>query len=446
MSKTLLILIVLFLALPPALHAQTDEELIKGRVDAGETPGIAVAIYRDGKTTYYAFGYADVAGKRVPDSKTLFEIGSITKTFTTIVAAQLAQEGKLSLSDPAQKYFPEGSTLPTRGDKVITIEDLASARSGLPRMPHNFKPADNENPYIDYTAANLFDFLNGYQLTRDIGSLYEYSNLGMGLLGVIVSRVDGKPYRDVVTARILKPLKMNSTFLNTPGRTDKNSAIGYSDGKPVKAWTWSDESAMQGAGGLLSNTEDMMKYLLANMNPPDNSLGKAMKEAHKPRMDAGRNNVKIGLGWHLRNKIIWHNGGTGGFRTFAGFEPEKKMAVVVLTNSGIGADDIGFHLMDETIPLKTIRQTAAVPVNVLQSYVGVYEFSPQFSIEVTLDNGQLAAQATGQGKANLYAESEVKFFYKIVDAQVEFMKDSSGAIEKMLLYQNGQILGGMKKP
>jgi CubicO group peptidase (beta-lactamase class C family) len=444
MNKTRLIL--LFLAVPLSLRAQTDEELIKARVDAGETPGIAVAIYREGKSTYYAFGYADVAGKRAPDSKTLFEIGSITKTFTSIVAAQLAQEGKLSLTDPAQKYFPEGSTLPTRGDKVITIEDLASARSGLPRMPHNFMPADNANPYIDYTAANLFDFLKGYQLTRDIGTQYEYSNLGMGLLGVLVSRIDGKPYREAVTTRILKPLKMNSTFLNTPGRADKNSAIGYSDDKPVKAWTWSDESAMQGAGGLLSNTEDMMKYLLANMNPPDNSLGRAMKDAHQPRMDAGRNNVKIGLGWHIRNKIIWHNGGTGGFRTFAGFEPEKKMAVVVLTNSGMGADDLGFHMMDESIPLKAIRKIVSVPDAALQSYVGVYELTAEFSIAVMLEGGQLVAQATGQGKANLYAESEMKFFYRIVDAQVEFVKNSEGAIDKLLLYQGGQIRAGIRKP
>jgi CubicO group peptidase (beta-lactamase class C family) len=313
-------------------------------------------------------------------------------------------------------------------------------------MPNNFKPADNENPYIDYTAANLYEFLKGYQLTRDIASQYEYSNLGMGLLGVIVSRVDGKPYREVVTARILKPLKMNSTFLNTPARTDKNSALGYSESKPVKAWTWSDESAMQGAGGLLSNTEDMMKYLLANMNPPDNSLGKAMKEAHQPRMDIGRNNMKIGLGWHMRNKIIWHNGGTGGFRTFAGFEPEKKMAVVVLTNSGMGADDLGFHLMDESIPLKTIRQVVTVPASILQSYVGMYEFSPQFSIEVTIENGQLYAQATNQPKFSIYPETEQKFFLKVVDAQMEFVKDSAGAIEKMLMYQNGGIIGGVRKP
>ena len=214
--KKLILVTFLLLVASTAVHAQTDEALIKARVDAGETPGIAVAIYRDGKVTYHSFGFADLAARRPVDSKTLFEIGSITKTFTTIIAAQQAQEGKLSLTDPVQKYLPEGVNLPTRGDRVITVEDIASARSGLPRLPSNMKPADNENPYFDITTQNLYDFLKGYTLTRDIGSQYEYSNLAMGLLGVLVSRVDGKPYREVVTMRILEPLKMNSTFLNTP--------------------------------------------------------------------------------------------------------------------------------------------------------------------------------------------------------------------------------------
>ncbi len=144
-------------------------------------------------------------------------------------------------------------------------------------------------------------------------------------------------------SRILKPLRMHETFLNTPGRKDKNSATGYADGNAVKAWTWTDASAMQGAGGLLSNAEDMMKYVIANLKPGNNTLGRAMTNSHQARMEIGRNNMKIALGWHIRNKIIWHNGGTGGFRTFAGFDPEKKTAVVVLTNSTQGADDLGFH-------------------------------------------------------------------------------------------------------
>ncbi len=423
---------------------QSVETLIQERIDAEETPGIAVAIHQDGKTIYYAYGYADLANQRKVDSKTLFEIGSITKTFTTVMAAQLAEEGKLSLDDPIQKFLPQGVTAPTRAEKVITFADLASARSGLPRMPENFHPADESNPYIDYTEAMLFSFLSGYSLTRDIGSQYEYSNLGMGLLGVLVGRIESKAYREAVSTRILTPLKMKSTFMNTPGRTDKNAAVGYSGKQAAKAWTWTDQSSLQGAGGLLSNAEDMMTYLLANLSPGTDNLGRAMTTSHQPRMDIGRNNMKIGLGWHIRNKIVWHNGGTGGFRSFAGFDPEKKLAVVILTNSTTSADDLGFHLLDETIPLKKIRKPVNVPTAVLQSYVGKYEITPGFQIEVTLEKDQLSIQATNQPKAEIFAESDVKFYLKIVEAQIEFMKNTQGEIEKLVLYQNGQALNGVR--
>ncbi len=440
--------LVIFLFGALAAHAQDVESLLKERVDAGETQGIVVGIYEKGMTTYYHYGYADVASKRLVDSKTLFEIGSITKTFTCIMLAQEVEEGKVQLSDPVQKFLPTGVMMPSRGGKQITFEDLASARSGLPRLPSNMAPADNENPYIDYTEDKLWAFLSGYTLARDIASQYEYSNLGMGLLGVLVSKIDGsgKPYREVVTRRILKPLRMHETFMNTPGRKDKNSATGYADGNPVKPWTWSDGSCMQGAGGLLSNAEDMIKYMIANLKPSNNTLGKAMTNSHQARMDIGRNNMKIALGWHIRNKIIWHNGGTGGFRTFAGFEPEKKMAVVVLTNSTQGADDLGFHLMDETIPLKTIRKPVTVAPEILQSYVGNYEISPQFKIDITLENGRLFAQATNQPKFGIYAESDTRFFLRVVEAQVEFIKTPEGKIEKLILYQNGQAMNGIRKP
>jgi len=438
---TLLLLLVITVG-----HAQSADQLARDRVDAGETPGIVVAVYQDGKTTYYTHGFANIAAQRKPDSKTLFEIGSITKTFTTTVLAEQVEEGKVKLTDPIQKFLPDGVKSPVRGDKVITFEDLASARSGLPRLPDNMNPADNFNPYLDYTEDKLFAFLNNYNLPRDIGSQYEYSNLGMGLLGVLVSRIDGKLYRETVEQRILNPLGMNSTFLNSPGRNDKNIAQGYADTNLAPAWTWADGSCIQGAGGLLSNAEDMMKYLLANMNPKDNALGRAMKNAHQPRMEVGRNGMKIGLGWHLRNKIIWHNGGTGGFRTFAGFEPEKKMAVVVLTNSTAGADDIGFHLLDETIPLKQIRKPVTVAADILKKYVGVYEITPMFDLTITEENGQLFTKATNQPRFNLYGESDSKFYLKVVDAQVEFIKNDAGVVDKLILYQNGASRVGIRKP
>jgi len=188
----------------------------------------------------------------------------------------------------------------------------------------------------------------------------------------------------------------------------------------------------------------MMKYLIANLSE-SGPLGKALAMTHQPRHDAGAANMEIGMGWHIMNKtIVWHNGGTGGFRTFAGFNPKTKTAVVVLTNSNTGADDLGFHLLDSSLPLKAPHPVVAVDEKTLKEYVGEYELCPQFKITITLKDGSLFAQATGQGAFEVFPESQKKFFYKVVDAQIEFAKDEKGGVEKLLLYQNGAIMGARK--
>lgn len=424
-------------------QAQDVNALLKERVDTKETPGIVVGIFENGKTTYYAYGVAQIDSQKPVDSKTLFEIGSITKTFTTTELALLVTRDRVKLTDPIQKFLPPNVIAPSRNNQLITFADLAKARSGLPRLPSNMKPADAQNPYIDYTEDKLFEFLPTYSLLRDIGSQYEYSNLGMGLLGVLVSRIERKTYQALITEDILKPLQMNSTFLNMPDKQYPNLAQGYTGTQPTKAWTWNDNSSMQGAGGLLSNAEDMIKYLKANLETNDSELARAMRLAHEPKADAGKE-MEIGLGWHLRGDIVWHNGGTGGFRTFAGLNPKKNKAVIVLTNSTTGADDLGFHLIDPSLPLKTIRRPVEVPVATLQSYVGTYELTPQFKIEITRNGSQLFAQATGQLAFEIYPESETKFFYKVVVADIQFSKDQKNEVDKLTLFQNGQQLVGKR--
>lgn len=430
------------LLLATIAYGQTVEEKIKQRIEYQETPGIVVGIYESGKITYHAFGVADIQKNEPVSSKTLFEIGSITKVFTTSLAALLSIENKISFSDKAQKYLPSKAVLPEKDGKAITIEHLATAHSGLPRMPKNFTPADIANPYIDYREDALIVFLNNVELARDPGSDYEYSNLGMGLLGYILTQVEEKPYPKLVTDRITKPLDMKNTFVSGM-RNDKPLAIGYSDKNLVKAWTWDNESVLTGAGGLISNAEDMMKFLVAQLTTNNSQFSQAFTITHKARADAGK--MKIGYGWHIRDEnIVWHNGGTGGFRSFAGFDKTKNKAVVVLTNSTTGADDLGFHLLDEKLPLKELKKPFSVAEETLKKYLGTYELSPGFNIEVTLEKGEVSIQATGQPKAAIYAESETKFYLKVVPAQIEFFKDDTGAIDKLILYQNGGSIPGKK--
>jgi CubicO group peptidase (beta-lactamase class C family) len=436
---------LIFFQLIAALSvAQTIEEKIRQRVDFQETPGIVVGLYENGKVNYYAYGVANLQTGEAVSSKTVFEIGSITKTFTTEIAALLSLQGKLNFSEKAQTYLPPTMVLPEKNGKAITLEHLATAHSGLPRMPMNFSPEDPENPYIDYRENELTGFINHSELAREPGSHYEYSNLGMGLLGFILTRIENKPYSLLVNDLITRPLNMTNTWVSGQ-RQEKLLATGYSGTQPIKAWTWDDQSVLTGAGGLVSNAEDMITYMVANLQAAGKStqLANAFALTHQPRGDAGK--MKIGYGWHIReNDIVWHNGGTGGFRSFAGFSTSKNKAVVVLTNSNTGADDLGFHLLDSKYALKELKIPYSVSPEILQEYVGRYELAPNFVITVTYEGGQLAIQATNQPKATIYAESETKFYLKVVNAQVEFVRSENRQVEKLILYQNGSVLPGKR--
>jgi CubicO group peptidase (beta-lactamase class C family) len=439
--KYFTILLILFLASPA--FCQPIEELTKVRVDFNETPGIAVGVYENGKTNFYNFGFADINSKEPVTAKTLFEIGSITKTFTTEMLAYMVSQYEVSLTDNAQKYFPSNVVLPQKNGKFITLENLAMARSGLPRLPGNLSPADPTNPYVDYTEKELFQFLTNCELSREPGSQYEYSNLGMGTLGYILAKKRGVSYRQLLSEIITKPLKMNQTFISGEVKDKKKLATGYVDRNAVKAWTWTDQSSLTGAGGIISNAEDMVTYLVAQLSPETNPLINAFKETHHERADAAT--MQIGLGWHIRDhKIIWHNGGTGGFRSFAGFDPEKKRAIVILTNSTNGADDLGFHWLDENVPLKELKKSVVIDPAELKKYEGQFAITPLFILNISVEDGQLKLQATNQPKVTLYADSIGKFYLKVVDARVEFSRDENQQVTSLTLFQSGQQLIGKK--
>lgn len=436
-------LICLWLICGPFLGVgQSLDELCKQRVDAEETPGIAVAIFENDKPQFFYYGLADVGSKEPVTAKTLFEIGSITKTFTCSVLSYLVQTKAISLEDAAQNHLPSSIQLPKKNSKSVTLLHLATAHSGLPRMPGNFSPADQNNPYIDYTEKEMTAFLNNCELKNEPGTTYEYSNLGMGLLGFILTQEKNKAYGDMVKDVIFTPLGMKQTYIS--GEVTKSLATGYRDTNPVKAWTWNSRSVLTGAGGILSNAEDMLKFLTSQW--ADNTpLSSAFKAARQERADAGGPVMQIGLGWHIReHKYIWHNGGTGGFRSFAGFDPEKKRAIVILTNSTTGADDLGFHWLDETVPLKAIKKPIKLDPGVVKEYEGVYEINPTFKITITSKGADLFLQATAQPTLSIYAEEPDKFFLKIAEAKVQFTRDANNKIEKLVLFQNGAVLEGKK--
>ena len=327
--------ITLFLLLLIAVHTGYGQETeissevkkhIKELIDKGIHTGI-VAAYIDGDdVTYYSYGKTIRGGDQDVDKNSVFEIGSISKVFTTILLADQVVNGKMKLTDPISKYLPENTKSPVRNEKQITLKDLATHSSGLPRLPSNLNPTNPANPYADYTVQQMYDFISSHELTRDVGEAYEYSNYGMGLLGHILELQTGKSYEELVLEKIAAVFKMKNTRIALTENMKEHLAKGHAAGKEVENW---DIISLAGAGGIRSTTVDMVNFIKANMSDQNTPIHKAMKMTHQVSYSNTTQNFEMGLGWHYAKNnninIIWHNGGTGGYRSFAGFiEGTKK--------------------------------------------------------------------------------------------------------------------------
>ena len=239
--------------------------IIRQRVEEKRSAGIVVGLLEpDGRTRVVAYGDPG-PGQPPLDGNSVFEIGSISKVFTATVLAELVQEGKVNLDDPVQKYLPSSVHVPSRNGRQITLGSLSEQNSGLPRMPSNFHPANPANPYADYGAQQLYEFLSGYQLTRDPGAQFEYSNLGVGLLGHALSLATGKSYEELERTRVWAPLRMEHTAITLTPWMKAHLALGHDEqGNVVPNW---DLDVLAGAGAIRSTANDMLKFADANLHP-----------------------------------------------------------------------------------------------------------------------------------------------------------------------------------
>jgi D-alanyl-D-alanine-carboxypeptidase/D-alanyl-D-alanine-endopeptidase len=359
----------------------------------------------------------------------------------------------MSLDDPAQKYLPEGVTMPQFEGQEITLEQLATHTSGLPRMPDNFAPADPRNPYADYDEKLLYEFLNGHTLARAPGSQYEYSNLAMGLLGHLLVRqaaaggADGLPtsaaYQSLLRERIAEPLGMPDTVIALSDEQRQRLAPGHdADGAPYPNW---DLNVLAGAGAIRSTVDDLLKFLAANLDPPEGALGEAMRLSHEPRHEIAPGAGQMALGWLIAGDGFsrLHSGQTGGYHSTLVFDPRSQVGVVVLANSACGeVDEFAYNILRlaggyDLVP-QTFRKLADVPAETLDKYVGTYTLAPGFVFTITHEAGKLFAQLTGQDRARIYPQSATEFFYRVVDAQISFVVDDDGAVGKLILHQNGR--------
>ncbi len=422
--------------LRPLLLNRTDE--------ARKALGIVVGLVDATGERFIASGVTAPGGTVAPDADTVFEIGSITKVFTSLVLADMVVRGEVKLEDPVAKFLPQTVRVPSRGGREITLLDLSNQVSGLPRLPDNLKPADQNDPYADYGPAKLYEFLSGATLTRDIGEKYEYSNLGVGLLGQALALKAGISYEELVRRRVLEPLGMTDTTITLTEAQKKRLAAGSGPTlRPVGNWRF---DALAGAGALLSTSRDMLKLLTAAMGLRETPLRGTFDLMLQKRRPTGTPDLDIAMGWHIWTKygagIVWHNGGTGGYRSFAGFDPKARTGVVVLCNTSFGVDDLGLHALEPKWPVGRFRppverKPVAVDEAVLQGYVGEYELRPDFTLTVTRSGGRLTMKATGQPMFEYLAASPTEFFRTAGDIRITFLKNSSGAVTALVLYQDG---------
>jgi CubicO group peptidase (beta-lactamase class C family) len=424
--------------------------ILAARVEAGQATGLVVGLLENGETRIVTFGKSGGPGERPLDGATVFEIGSVTKVFTTTLLADMVRRDEVRLDQPVAELLPKSVKVPARGDTLITLLDLATQHSGLPRLPSNLAPKDPTNPYSDYTVERLYDFLSHHTLTRAPGTVYEYSNLGMGLLGHALARKAGRPYESALTERVLRPLGMNDTRITLTADMKARLAAGHDpSGAVVGNW---DFAALAGAGALRSTAADMLRFIAANLDSNDTPLSADLRETHRPRHTAGGPNVSIGLAWHLLRsfgaEIVWHNGGTDGYHSFIGYDPAMRVGVVVLSNSSGDVDDIALHLLNPKFPLKQVVKRTEVKVDAAQldALVGRYALAPTFVLTVTREGEGLFIQATGQSKLQVFAESDSTFFYRAVEAQVSFGRDETGKVARLMLHQNGRDLPGTRLP
>jgi CubicO group peptidase (beta-lactamase class C family) len=329
------------------LKAVLDRDLAAALKSGGLAPatggGVVIGVVQHGTRRILVYGAAK--------EDSIFEIGSITKTFTGLILAQMVAQHKVQFDEPVRLLLPPGTVAKPEGTE-ITLLDLATQHSGLPRMPDNFHPADQQDPYADYRPANLYQFIASHGVSKPADAGFNYSNLGLGLLGQALANRASLTYPELLRAEITGPLGMHDTVVKLSPEQEKRFVPGHGpQHQAAHAWNL---DAFAGAGAIRSTAADMLTYLEAQLHPDaiksSGTLAAALQMSHELRADA-MPSMKVGLAWLFQTKegIFWHNGATGAYSSYAFFNPKEDYAAVVLFNTTIGekgsfADRLGEHI------------------------------------------------------------------------------------------------------
>jgi len=373
------------------LTAEWVEKVAAPLVENQVADGLSIG-YIEGKSWGIVHLGTSNQTKKKASNLTVYEIGSISKVFTSLLLADAVVRGEIDLDAAVDVANQAGIRLPSRDGRSINWIDLSTHRSGLPRLPSNFAPSDPTNPYSDYDSKKAAAFLNQYELPRQPGESHEYSNFGASVLGYLIAQQAGKTYQQLLQERITKPLKMTDCTVSLSGDQKKRLATPHEKfGSVASPWTFAD---LPGAGGVHATMRDMMRFAKAQLAPPKGKLGEAIELAWEQHHEADASGPAMGLGWHIWSdgQTRWHNGGTGGFRSALFINRESRCAVVVLCNTG-SIDEV------DLLAMQLIKKAAGLEVKLEPSKRDKWDKAPPklspFT-QVRFENEQVIVAYDGQ--------------------------------------------------
>ncbi len=460
---TLLCLICIASAAQTYAAPATDadiRELAAERVASGQNAGVAAAVVDADGVRYFFAGTSGNAAADALCKDTLFEIGSVTKVFTGLLLAEAVLRGEAKLEDGIGAFLPQGVVIKHPDVAKITLLDLATHMSGLPRMPVNWQPVNPADPYAHYDPHLLHKALAAADPGLKKPGNYLYSNFGAGLLGYLLARAAGSDYATLVETRIAAPLGLTDTTVTPSPKQKQRSAQGYAsggkDGKTTPPWHF---DALAGAGALKSTPQDMAAFLAGCMGLRKTPIDPALQMTLKSYRQVPEG-LEMGLGWHeiktTDRTFYYHDGGTGGFRSFVGFvldAQHKATGIVLLSNTSADVSDLGMHILDTRFSLRTPRKAVTLPTATLDAYAGRYRYRPgntlikegQLATLSRKENGlQYICETMSDQDLLLPIEKDRFFFASSKDVLLVFQRNAQGEVTGFVISAAGEELSADK--
>jgi serine-type D-Ala-D-Ala carboxypeptidase/endopeptidase len=413
-----------------AVHAAEDVRAAVEKRLVGDRTGacLAVAVV-DRESVVREYVCADRDAKRAVDADTAFEIGSVTKTMTASLLAELIAQKKAALDDPLAGYLPPGTRVPDFKGEPIRLRHLVTHTSGLPALPSRMTMRDPSNPYASLTEAELLGSLGDATLAQAPGARFEYSNFASMLLSLAVARRAGTGFETLVKQRLFDPLGMSGAYIQKRPKGIRAAEGHLPNGQTTSAWDIPGD--MAGVGGVRATLGDMVAYLQAQLGQKDAPIAAAIAATQAPL--ANEAGAQVAMNWMLATvngrSLRFHEGGTGGFSSLVGFDRERGRGVVLLCDTAWtslgGLADLGLHLMDPSHPAPGPRRVATPEPALLDALVGEYNLGG-LALTVRRESDALFVQAVGQPEFELGYDSAGDFYPLALDALLHPVRQAGG--------------------